>query len=257
MQDGTYDTVCRVDARHLLELFEDVAADVRVRIEQATDTGLTGAREGQYAFDVIADDVVTDRLVAEGLGVMSEESGVHGAGRAVMVVVDPVDGSTNAAAGLPWYATSLCAVDADGPLASLVVNQATGDRYSAIRGDGALRNGSPIAPSGVAAMSDAFVAVSGLPDRNFGWRQFRCYGAAALDICAVADGTFDAFADLSVDAHGAWDYLGAWLVCQEAGVPIVDLRGRQLVTVEHHDRRTPIAAATPELLTELLQAVLS
>ncbi len=32
-----------------------------------------------------------------------------------MVVIDPVDGSTNASQGIPWFATSLCAVDAEGP----------------------------------------------------------------------------------------------------------------------------------------------
>jgi len=106
-------------------------------------------------------------------------------------------------------------------------------------------------------MSDAFITVSGLPERHFGWRQFRCYGAAALDICAVADGTFDGFADLSVDAHGSWDYLGAWLVCREAGGVISDVHDRDLVARGHLDRRTPIAAATPELLAQLIAAAQS
>ena len=186
-----------------------------------------------------------------GFGVLSEESGTTHPDREVLVVMDPIDGSTNALAGLPWYGTSLCALDAEGPLASLVVNQATGTEWYAIRGHGAFRDGEPIRPSGVGSLGDAFVAVSGLPERHFGWRQFRCYGAAALDICSVADGTFDAFADLSVDAHGSWDYLGALLVCQEAGGVIADVADRDLIARGHGDRRTPVAAGTPELLASL------
>ena len=49
-----------------------------------------------------------------GVGVLSEESGLHDADRDIVVVVDPLDGSTNAAHGIPWYAVSLCAVDAEG-----------------------------------------------------------------------------------------------------------------------------------------------
>ena len=120
---------------------------------------------------------------------------------------------------------------------------------------GCVRDDRPISPSATEQLSDAFLSVSGLPDRHFGWRQFRCYGAAALDICSVADGTFDAFADLSVDAHGSWDYLGALLVCREAGGVIVDVAERDLVARGHDARRTPIAAATPALLSELLKAL--
>ncbi len=75
---------------------------------------------------------------------LSEESGRHHADRPVTVVLDPLDGSSNAARGLPWYATSLCAVDAEGPLAAVVVNQVSGARYEAVRGGGARRDGEPI-----------------------------------------------------------------------------------------------------------------
>lgn len=243
-----------MEAQHIVQLFREVAAAVRERIHLVDDWGLSGARQGQYTIDVTADSIAVSMLQDAGLGVLSEESGLTSADRELLVVVDPIDGSTNASAGLPWYATSLCALDADGPLASLVVNQATGDEWHAIRGRGAHKNDQIIQPSAVTSLRDAFITVSGLPKRHFGWRQFRCYGAAALDICAVADGTFDAFADLSIDAHGSWDYLGALLICQEAGGSIVDVSGRELVIRTHEGRRTPIAAATPELLAEMVQA---
>ena len=254
LQNSPHDTVSAVDALHMVELFIDIADGVRQAIHRQDDWGLSGQRPGQYTIDLDADAVVVARLRAEGLGVLSEESGVADDDRSIVVVVDPIDGSTNASAGLPWFGTSFCAVDADGPVASLVINQATGTRWHATRGGGAFRDDAAIQPAATAVLSDALVAVSGLPSSHFGWGQFRCYGAAALDICSVADGTFDAFIDLSVDAHGSWDYLGALLVLNEAGGAIVDLHDRDLVALQHEDRRTPIAAANANLLAELRTA---
>ena len=251
-ESGTYDTVSNVEALRIVELFGQVADAVHVAINQVPEWGLSGQRSDQYTIDVAADSVALPMLRDAGFGVLSEESGLTFPERQLIAVIDPIDGSTNASAGLPWFGTSLCAIDKAGPLASLVANQATGDRWHAVRGGGAFKNNVPIAPSGVERLGDAFLAVSGLPSRHFGWRQFRAYGASALDLCSVADGTFDAFADLSVDAHGSWDYLGALLVCTEAGACIADVHDRDLVALGHADRRTPIAAASPALMAELL-----
>jgi fructose-1,6-bisphosphatase/inositol monophosphatase family enzyme len=166
-------------------------------------------------------------------------------------VVDPLDGSTNAARRMGWWATSLCAVDAEGPLVSVVTDLRHGVRYIAVRGQGATKDGSPIRPSGCSAIGEAIVGLNGVPAGHGGWAQYRAFGAAALDLCAVADGTLDGYLDATTDELGVWDYLGALLVCQEAGVGIVDAAGRALLTLEHADRRTPVAAATPELLASL------
>jgi myo-inositol-1(or 4)-monophosphatase len=77
-------------------------------------------------------------------------------------------------------------------------------------------------------------------------------GASALDICAVAVGSFDGFVDMSPDAHGVWDYLGAALVVREAGGVVVDAHGRDLVVLDHAVRRTPVAATSSHLLDDLL-----
>ncbi|MEY2404409.1 MAG: monophosphatase, partial [Acidimicrobiaceae bacterium] len=88
--------------------------------------GLAGTIPGQYHSDIAADAAAVQLLVDRGLGVLSEETGRHHPERAITVVVDPVDGSTNASRGIPWYAISLCAVDGEGALAALVVNLANG-----------------------------------------------------------------------------------------------------------------------------------
>ena len=148
---------------------------------------------------------------------MSEESGPYRMDRAVVVVVDPVDGSTNAARGIPWYATSLCATDAKGPRAAVVVNQASGVRFEALRHGGARRDGEPITPSTCETLGDAIIGFSGYPPRYLGWSQYRGLGAAALDLCAVAEGALDAYAVVGGSQLGSWDYLGGLLICTEAG----------------------------------------
>ncbi len=239
----------------MLELLAEVAARIRTALAQLSDWGPSGLRPGQYRSDVVADDAACEVLLAAGLGVLSEESGRSGPPDAALVaVIDPVDGSTNASRGIPWYATSICVLDREGPLAAHVVNQATGRCYEAVRGRGATRDGLPICPSGATSLRRAVVGLSGYPPEHLGWRQYRALGAAALDLCAVADGTFDGYVDCGPDGHGVWDYLAGVLVCEEAGAAVAEAGGGDLVVLDHAARREPVAAATPELLGSLVAA---
>ena len=243
----------------LLTLFDRLTTDVRAALARLDDWGLSGRKDTQYQHDVVADDIIVPPLLEAGLRVLTEESGLlaDNADASMTVVVDPVDGSTNASHGLPWYATSLCAVDEEGLFAASVTNLATGERFEAIRGEGmtvTAGSGADSAhpgPSAVAELGDALVALSGLPPSHGGWRQFRAYGAAALDMCSVAVGRFDGYVDVD-DAHGVWDYAGAALICSEAGAVVGDGLGRDLVTLDPGNRRAPIAASTPELFDQLL-----
>ncbi len=238
----------------LLEVLHETATAVRGALDGLTDWGTAGTRPGQYRSDLAADEAAIAVLDRAGLGALSEESGLHGGDRDVIVVLDPVDGSTNASRGLPWYATSLCALDAAGPRAAVVVNQAVGSRFTATRGGGASVDGRPLRPTACTSLREAIVGLSGFPPVWLGWSQYRALGAAALDLCAVAAGALDAYIDCSPSAHGSWDYLGGLLICQEAGALVVDAWDRDLVTLDHDARRTPVAAATPELLAEALAA---
>jgi fructose-1,6-bisphosphatase/inositol monophosphatase family enzyme len=243
-----------MDDDDLLGLLHEAADAAVAATTQSDDYALVDEARGQHVADVAADDAAVAVLVAAGLGVLSEESGRHHPDRAVTAVLDPLDGSSNAARGLPWYATSICAVDEDGPLAAVVVNQVSGARYEALRGGGARRDGTPLRPSAVEDLGEAMVGLSGLPPTWLGWRQFRALGAVALDLCAVAEGRLDGYLDCSPSAHGPWDYLGGLLICQEAGAVVADAAGRDLVVLEHGARRTPVAAGTPGLLDQALAA---
>ncbi len=235
-------------------LLHEVADAVAAAMRTVTDFGPSGQRIGQYALDVTADEAALEVLNRVGVGVLSEESGYKPGSTVDVVVVDPIDGSTNASRGIPWYATSLCLVDADGPSVALVVNQATGIRYSAERGGGAWCGERRLRPSGCADLSDAIVIVSAVPPPDVGWAQFRALGACALDLCALADGVVDGYVDFGEEQHGLWDYVGGWLICSEAGIEVVDAFDRAMVHMDHAARRTPVAAATPQLASALLAA---
>ena len=235
-------------------LLQEAADAIGAALGALDDWGLADTRPGQYRSDLAADEAALAVLVGNGVGVLSEETGRHHPEREITVVVDPLDGSTNASRGVPWYATSLCAVDGDGPLAALVVNLASGTTFRAERGAGATVDDRALTPSPKVALNESLIALSGYPRQYLGWYQYRALGAAALDLCAVAGGVVDAYLDCSWNAHGPWDYLGGVLVCREAGAFVVDAHDRDLVTLEYTERRTPIAAGTQSLLDEAVAA---
>lgn len=240
-----------------VETLVNAADAVREVLRATTEWGASGLRDGQYAVDLDADGACLDVLYAAGYRVLSEESGLTvppGVSEsAPIVVVDPLDGSTNASLRLPWYASALCLVDDDGPAAGVVVNHATDEVFAAIRGHGAERNGGPCRPSATTELSAAVVGVSGLPTHHYGWSQFRAFGASAPDICNVANGVTDAWCDMHDDGHGVWDYLASVLIVEEAGGAAAEVFGRELCVLDHTARRSPLVAATPELLAAVLR----
>jgi myo-inositol-1(or 4)-monophosphatase len=238
----------------VLRALHEVVTAVAESLADLDDWGLAGTRDGQYRSDLVADRAALEVIERAGFGALSEESGLHATERPVWVVLDPVDGSTNASRGIPWWATSACAIDAEGPLAAVVANQATGVRFEATRGGGARLDGRPISPTSCRSMRQAIVALSGYSKRWLGWSQYRSLGAAALDLCAVAAGQVDAFIDCAYQSLAPWDYLGGLLICQEAGASVQEAFGREFVVREPGMRRTPVAAATPELLGEAVAA---
>lgn len=237
-----------------LNLLHAVADAVAEAYGQVSDFGPSGLRDDQYSLDVVANDAALAVLRAAGVGVLSEESDFEPGSTGEVVIIDPIDGSTNASRGIRYFATALCLVDGDGAAAALVANQATGERYWAVRGGGAFLDGVPIAPTGCTDASVSIVGLNGLPPRALGYRQSRVLGAVALDLCHVAAGVFDGFVDCVGDEHGVWDYAASVLICREAGAYVQDLQGRELIELDPHMRRTPIAAATPELLAHFVEA---
>jgi len=244
----------------ILSLMEQVVAEVRRVLAGLENWELAGTEKAsQYSHDLLADEAALKVLFAAGINVVSEESGIHIASATPAdpaaewtVVIDPVDGSTNAAMGLPWYACSLAAVRNDVLEVALVENLATGQRFTARSGEGATVDGMALTASPRTTFDGSIVVLNGHASPRGAWAQYRSLGATALDLCFVGAGRFDGSVDAASDEIAPWDYLGAMLVCQEAGAVVQDLHGRPMVTLDPEARRTPITAGTPELLAELV-----
>lgn len=234
-------------------VLRQAATAVSNSLDAFKGSGLSGNRLGQYELDLVADDAATGVLLAAGCAVFSEESGHQGEGP-VTVVVDPVDGSTNCDRGIPFYCVSLCAIDDQGPVAALVENLPVGTRYEAVRGQGATRDGVSIHVSGEETAGAAIIGVNGTVLKDFGWGQLRTMGAAALELCLVAEGALDAY--IQAPGHGIypWDYLGGLLIAREAGAAVVSVPGEDLIILRA-DRRRPVVAASTVLASELASQV--
>jgi myo-inositol-1(or 4)-monophosphatase len=150
-------------------------------------------------------------------------------------VLDPIDGTVNYRYGLPQYAVSLAA-EVDGvALAGVVINAATGDEWTATRGGGAWRSGRRLHGSARTTLDQTLVGT------GFGYdarrrahqaavlaqlitqvRDIRRFGAAALDLCAVAEGTLDAYFEKGLNP---WDHAAGGLIASEAGLTVAGLHG--------------------------------
>jgi myo-inositol-1(or 4)-monophosphatase len=240
-----------VDDVRLLEVLDDAASAVKAALDTLEEWGLTGEKPGQYRLDLAADAAALPVLHGAGMAVLSEESGISGDGTSgLLAVIDPVDGSTNADRGVPFYSTSICVLDDEGPRVGLVRNHANGDRFVAVRDGGADKDGQEIHPSGCADIAGAIVGISGFPGTYPGWAQFRALGAASLELCAVAEGVLDAYTVAGRSTLYGWDYLAGLLVCREAGAAEAERDGRELVVRDASGRR-PIVAATAALAGQL------
>jgi myo-inositol-1(or 4)-monophosphatase len=189
--------------------------------------------------DTAAERVIRDTLgeLVPGAHVMGEELSPHDSpGEGTHFIVDPLDGTTNFLHGYPEYAVSIALV-LDGILAGGVVqNAVTGECFTAYLGGGAERNGSRISVSSNTEPARALIG-TGFPFRSFAHvkrylRQFeevsratsglRRAGSAALDLCDVACGRFDAFWELELSP---WDFSAGVLIIREAGGIVTTLEG--------------------------------
>ena len=164
-------------------------------------------------------------------------------------LVDPLDGTTNFIHGFPWMSVSVALWIDDVPSVGVVVEITTGDEYTAVAGEGARRNGSPIGVSATEDLGEALV-VTGFPynrserieicETRFrrvleAVQGIRRLGAASLDMCMVACGKLDGYweEDLS-----PWDLGAGVLMVMEAGGTVTDQTGQPVGT------RTPFVVAS-------------
>ncbi|GAA2859550.1 inositol monophosphatase family protein [Paenarthrobacter ilicis] len=187
------------------------------------------------AFDVAAENAVREALLAARPhdAITGEE---HGTTRPSVPSgyrwsIDPLDGTTNFIRNIAYYATSVAVADADGVwLAGVVDAPALGRTYSAARGHGAwletrgvrTRLSGPVSGRTGLLLATGFSydpatrasQSAGLAELMEGFADVRRLGSAALDLCLVADGTFDAYGERGLNEH---DFAAGALIAEEAG----------------------------------------
>jgi myo-inositol-1(or 4)-monophosphatase len=245
------------EERDALALCRRAADAVAEALGPLGDRHAPGDRPGQYRLDLVADAAALAVLEGGGVAVWSEESGppTRSVEGSLLAVLDPVDGSTNASRGLPLWATSIALVDRAGVWCALVQNQVTKERFTALRGRGAWRDGRPIGHDrwSTTPLDGPVLAVNGRPVPGLRSRQWRALGSAALELAWVAGGALDGYVDCSAGLF-PWDYLGALLVCREAGVLVADVEGRDLERVAPGERRR-VVAGSPGLVAEAVEVL--
>jgi myo-inositol-1(or 4)-monophosphatase len=163
-----------------------------------------------------------------GAAILGEEGDAEGSG-AFTFIVDPLDGTSNYAHGIPFACTSIGVRDADGVAAGAVFEPFRQEMFTASRGGGAFLNGTRLSVSSTASIAKALVCTglqSDDPEQINGHvkrlhamythgRGARQLGSPALCMAYIAAGRIDAFFER--DATYAWDVAAGSLLIAEAG----------------------------------------
>jgi myo-inositol-1(or 4)-monophosphatase len=228
--------VTAMDSRELLRIALEAAREAGALAQAGFRTRPEATHKGRIdlvtRFDHESERLLRDRLTAATtIPVVGEE---HGGRRAAGVeeatwYLDPIDGTTNFVHGHPFWCVSVGLYTSDAPLLGAVVAPSLGVEWTAIVGQEALRNGTPCAVSQVSHLYDALLATGfpydrrTSPDNNFDafvaikkkCQAVRRCGSAAIDLCLVADGTYDGYWEQKLKP---WDMAaGAALVIAAGG----------------------------------------
>jgi myo-inositol-1(or 4)-monophosphatase len=167
---------------------------------------------------------------------LAEESGSHNKTSEYRWIIDPLDGTVNFTHGVPLYCVSIALEVRGEVVAGVVYEPNLGELFTVEKGKGAFLNNKPIRVSTVDNLIESMV-VTGFPytiqsNPDNAIQHFvnvlmhaqgvRRLGSAAIDLCYVACGRFDAFWEVSLNS---WDMAAAVLLIQEAGGRFTDLQG--------------------------------
>ena len=238
------------------------------------DLGRGAGGDAMKPVDLAAETAIIKTLQKHGVSftLVSEETGIKEFGDSAnecYVTVDPIDGTTNLMHSLPFYASSIAISNkpelAD-VYAAMVADLAHGTTYTAFKGEGAYRNGEKISTSKTTSLDEACVGldinnyqaqtvipkVSTLIEKT---RHIRHFGANALEVCYVADGSTDAFIDLREKIRTT-DVAAGFLIVKEAGGTVSTADNKMInVKLDPKQSLSFIASGNMELHKKILSLV--
>jgi myo-inositol-1(or 4)-monophosphatase len=239
--DDSDTAAVKSEPTELLALAELLAGEAAALSLERLHQPRTDVRTKATSTDMLSEvDEACERLIVDGIraarpgdGILSEEGATAESSTGLRWVIDPIDGTTNYLYGHPGYGISIAVESAEGVLAGVVEDPLHAERFTAVPGGGAHRNGEPIRVSGETELANALVAT------GFGYepevrteqarvvagvigsiRDIRRMGAAAVDLCSVACGRVDAYYERKLN-H--WDLAAGSLIAAEAGATVGEL----------------------------------
>ena len=236
-------------------------------IENKKQAGLVSEadRESEKViFEVLRKNFPSDLYLGEESAYLNEEDFAPSKGS--RWIVDPLDGTTNYIHRLPYFAISI-GLEVRGEIqVGLIDMPVLGETYCAIRGQGAWKNGARLQVSSAKTLDTSLLATgfwreeptvlkeqlnifTGLVSRTRGIRRI---GAAAYDLCLVAEGIFDGYWEKGLKP---WDVAAGLLLVQEAQGSITNYRNgkyeigsKTIVATNSHIHKELIAGITPHLI---------
>lgn len=250
----------------LISCFEKISKMDKIAIRRIVSLNRFG--DQTFEVDRIAENLIFEatRKCFEDATLISEESEIVeiGMGGPPFIIVDPIDGSVNAARGYPCYSSSIAIADGinlSNIVCAGVINLLDGNIYLAERNHGAFLDGNKIRVSDVEKIEEALIAVDlNVRGRLPGYvnrissilekaKHVRFLGTDALEISMVASGAADAFIDLRGFLRSI-DFAAASLIVKEAGGLVLNEKGEDLDVKLIPVSRSPIIAVASKKLGE-------
>ena len=148
-------------------------------------------------------------------------------------IIDPIDGTVNYIARIPFYCVSIGYVCGGRPVLGVVYHPATNETFYALKGNGAFLNGKPISVSRISNPREAIITLSyhhgqtanlvARLEKNV--RRVRMYGTAALQAAYVAAGRTEGYITRETNV---WDVAAAKIIVEEAGGVVTDWKGKTI-----------------------------
>jgi myo-inositol-1(or 4)-monophosphatase len=266
------------------EILLECKNNVQISIKPFTETikevqpnlGIGAGGDIMKPMDLAAETAIVDVLKRKEVSftLISEESGVKKFGVApeeYFVTIDPIDGSTNFMHGLPFYCCSIAISNKSmlgNVYAGMVSDLVHGATYIALKDKGAFCNGEKIKPTTNTVLNDSVIGldlntykvkeiVPKLTPLIAQTKHIRHFGANALELCFVADGSTDAFVDIRGKLRTT-DVAAAFLILKESGA-IVTTADNQPINMELDPKKTLsfVASGNKQIHEKILNLVKS
>ena len=229
-----------LDLNKILEQVCNSATDIGVYLKNEQSKLKTSAIEMKGLRDYVSyvDREAEEQLVSAlkpiipNSGFLTEEDTVEQEQKEYTWIIDPLDGTSNYIHGLAPYNVSIALVYKKETVLGVVYDPLANEMFTAIKGGKAYLNNEVIEVSKKDELENSFIGF-GIPYEmdsttaailkntwdHFGQASFRLNGAAALELCFVACGRYDAFFHSGLSA---WDVAAGAFILQQAGGKITD-----------------------------------